>query len=209
MHQNYIIGVTGGSGSGKTSFVRDLLIGFDESEVCILTMDNYYFPRDQQSTDPSGVRNFDLPESIDIQAFKSDLELLKLGTPVKRIEYTFNNEKKVAEEIIINPAPVIIVEGLFVLFDQELYKQIDLKLIVHVPDSIKCIRRIKRDKIERNYPVEDVLYRYEHHVLPTYRRFIEPFLDVVDFVINNNSNFDKALEVIKDHIKIKLQAISS
>ena len=99
---------------------------------------------------------------------------------------------------------MIIVEGLFVFYDAELFDQIDLKLIVHAPDSIKCIRRIKRDKVERNYPVEDVLYRYEHHVLPTYRRYIEPFLDDVDFVVNNHSNFNVALEVIRNHIGNKL-----
>jgi len=167
-------------------------------------MDNYYFPREQQYTDSQGVTNFDLPESIDIKGFLTDLKTLQSGNEVVRTEYTFNNEKKEAGVITVSPSKVIIVEGLFVFYDQELFDQIDLKIIVHAPDSIKCIRRIKRDRVERNYPVEDVLYRYEHHVLPTYRRFIEPYLDDVDFVVNNNSNFNVALDVIENHIRTKL-----
>lgn len=167
-------------------------------------MDNYYFPREQQEIDSKGIKNFDLPQSIDIESFKADLLKLQRGERIVRTEYTFNNEKKQASQIEILPAKVIVVEGLFVFHDPELFDLIDLKLIVHAPDSIKCIRRIKRDKVERNYPVEDVLYRYEHHVLPTYRRYIEPFLDDVDFIVNNHSNFHTALEVIKGHLKTKI-----
>jgi uridine kinase len=168
-------------------------------------MDNYYFPREQQKIDAKGVKNFDLPQSIDLESFKLDLLKLQGGEKIVRTEYTFNNEMKESSEIEILPAKVIVVEGLFVFHDPELFDLINLKLIVHAPDSIKCIRRIKRDKVERNYPVEDVLYRYEHHVLPTYRRYIEPFLDDVDFIVNNHSNFHKALEVIKGHIENKLR----
>ena len=166
-------------------------------------MDNYYHPREQQCTDENGYKNFDLMSSIDIDTFKKDLDLLSSGHSIKRIEYVYNNENAVPSELIINPAPIILVEGLFIFSESEIYDKINLKILINAKDVIKVIRRIHRDKVERNYPVEDVIYRYQHHVLPAYEIHIAPFLEKVDLIVNNNENFDESLEMLSFFIHQK------
>lgn len=197
----FIIGISGGSGSGKTSFIRDLKKEFTSTEVCFLSQDDYYRPRELQSIDENGVQNFDLPESIELQAFQDDLVKLMNGNIVERQEYTFNNSEKTAALITLAPAPIIIVEGLFVFYDPKIYALLDMTILIHATDTHKIIRRIKRDRVERNYPLEDVLYRYEHHVLPSFESYIFPFFNKVDIVINNNKNYDAGKDMLVAYIK--------
>lgn len=200
----FLIGITGGSGSGKTTFIKELRQAFTEQQVCILSQDDYYFPREQQLTDDAGVKNFDLPRSIDKKSFKKDLEQLLSGKVVERMEYTFNNEKANPKMLRFESAPVIIVEGIFVFHFKKIRRLLDLKIFLHAKENLKVIRRIKRDQVERNYPIEDVLYRYEKHVLPTFERYIEPYMEDADIVVNNNEHFSVGLEVVKGFIKGKL-----
>jgi uridine kinase len=200
----FIIGISGGSGSGKTSFIKDLKVSFDSSEVCFLCQDDYYRPRDMQKEDENGIKNFDLPESMDLDEFYFDLVKLSNGLPVERDEYTFNNENKNPGKILINPAPIIVVEGLFVFHEPKIFSSMDLKILIHATDIQKIIRRIKRDRVERNYPLEDVLYRYEHHVLPSFETFIFPFFNKVDIVINNNRTYELGRDMLISFLKTKL-----
>ena len=200
----FLIGITGGSGSGKTSFIGELRKAFSEEEVCILSQDDYYFPREQQQTDEAGVKNFDLPRSIDKKSFRTDVERLLAGEVVERLEYTFNNEKANPKMLRFQSAPVIIVEGIFVFHFKKIRRLLDLKIFLHAKENLKVIRRIKRDQVERNYPIEDVLYRYEKHVMPTFERYIEPYMEEADIVVNNNSHFSVGLEMVKGFIQNKL-----
>ena len=198
----FLIGITGGSGSGKTSFINKLKEGFNDNELCIISQDDYYRPREMQMVDDNGVRNFDLPESIEFEQLAIDIKQLLNHQVIQREEYTFNNKLKEAKIKTFKPAPIILIEGLFVFyFEKLLDKQFDLRIFINAMDNLRVIRRIKRDKIERNYPLEDVLYRYEHHVMPSYEKFIEPFIRRADIVINNNHDFDAPLEVFKGYIK--------
>ncbi|MCF8244552.1 MAG: uridine kinase [Saprospiraceae bacterium] len=209
MVKPYLIGITGGSGSGKTSFIKALRKSFTNQEVCILSQDDYYFPREQQLTDEAGVKNFDLPTSIDKKSFREDLKQLLAGEVVQRLEYTFNNEKANPKMLRFEPAPVIIVEGIFVFHFKKIRRLLDLKVFLHAKENLKVIRRIKRDQIERNYPIDDVLYRYEKHVLPTFEQYIEPYMQDADIVVNNNSHFSTGLEVLQGFIQKKLADSSS
>ena len=202
--KHYIIGISGGSGSGKTSFLKELKKRLEGKDVCFISLDNYYLPRDEQYTDGEGIKNFDLPESINARNLKRDIDQLLEGKSVIKDEYVFNNERANASTIELKPAKIYIVEGLFIYHYEELKSIFDIKLFVHAKDNIKLIRRIKRDQIERNYPVEDVIYRYEHHVLPSFEKYINNYKEDVDIIINNNKSFKPGLEMLHSLIEKKL-----
>lgn len=205
-HRPYMVGITGGSGSGKTYFLHKLIEQFSKDEVCLISQDNYYKPRQEQHLDDNGIHNFDLPEAIDYLQFIKDIEALHNGETIYREEYTFNNPNKVPKMLEFRPLPIIVVEGLFVLYFPDIVSHLDLKIFIEAKPHIKIKRRILRDNVERGYDLDDVLYRYEHHVMPTYSQFIEPNKDDADFVIpNNQGNMDTALHVLQSFLKEKVK----
>jgi uridine kinase len=203
MNKPFIVGITGGSASGKTLFLDKLIQTFEPGQVCLISQDNYYKARHLQPIDDKGVHNFDTPGSIDFDQYTKDIEQLRDGQTVYRQEYTFNNPNKKPKILAFEPAPVVVVEGIFVLYYPELSDLLDLKIFIDAKEYIKLKRRIVRDKVERGYDLDDVLYRYEKHVMPTYEKYIEPFKEDADLIIPNNKNFDKALDVIKTYLKAK------
>lgn len=200
----YIIGITGGSGSGKTTFLKEITEGFTSEQICIISQDDYYRPREEQKEDNLGIKNFDLPDSIDSDALVSDLKKLIKGETIERLEYTFNNNEKTPSKLTFKPAPILIIEGLFIFHYPKVSALLQLKLYVEAKETLKVIRRIKRDRVERNYPLEDVLYRYEKHVSPAYEKFILPYKNDAHVIINNNSNFNSGVDVVKGFIQAKL-----
>lgn len=200
----FIIGIAGGSASGKTMFLNSLLRQFDQKDICFISQDNYYLPREQQPLDENGVRNFDTPQSIDALAFAADIRKIKAGEGFSRLEYTFNNPKIAAQMLRFEAAPVVIIEGLFVMYFKEIMDLLDLKLFISAKAHVKLKRRISRDKIERGYDLDDVLYRFEKHVMPTYEQYLEPLKDEADLIIPNNRNFDHALDVVTGFLHFKL-----
>ncbi len=200
----FVVGITGGSASGKTLFLKKLLGAFNPDDICLISQDNYYLPRDMQPKDENGVSNFDTLQSIDFDAYVNDITMLLDGRKVIRKEYTFNNPDAVPALLEFNPAPVIIVEGIFVLYYSRLSDMLDLKIFIDAKDHIKLARRIIRDKEERGYDLDDVLYRYEKHVIPTYEKYIEPFRHESDLIIPNNSDFGKAVEVLIAFLKTRV-----
>ena len=203
MKKPFIVGITGGSASGKTLFLERLLSSFDPGEVCLISQDNYYKPRHQQPIDEQGVYNFDTPHSIDFEQYAADIRKIQDGETVLREEYTFNNAAKTSKMLTFSAAPVVVVEGIFVLYYPELTDLLDLKIFIDAKDHIKLKRRIIRDKIERGYDLDDVLYRYEMHVMPTYEKYIAPFKNEADLIVPNNSSFDMALDVIRTYLRAK------
>ncbi|WP_235298943.1 uridine kinase family protein [Portibacter marinus] len=203
MEQPIVIGISGGSGSGKTSFIRKLRSVFTTEEICIVSQDDYYKPRSEQIEDAKGVKNFDLPVSINDQELIYDIHALKEGKTVTRPEYTFNNDQRKPSVITLKSAPVIVVEGLFVLHFEKIRAILDYSIFIEARENLKVIRRIKRDQLERNYPLEDVLYRYENHVMIAFDKYIKPYKELTDIVINNNVSFDKGFEILAGFIKTK------
>lgn len=205
MKKPFIVGITGGSASGKTLFLDKLLHSFEPGEVCLISQDNYYKPRHLQPIDDKGVHNFDTPQSIDFEQYAIDIRKLGNGETVFRQEYTFNNPNKQPKMLEFAPAPVVVVEGIFVLYYPELAKLLDLKIFIDAKEYIKLKRRIVRDKVERGYDLDDVLYRYENHVMPTYEKFIEPFKSDADLIVPNNKNFERALDLIRAYMRSKVK----
>ena len=207
MTNPYTIGISGGSGSGKTFFLKNLASQFTDREICMISQDNYYLPRGKQKEDSKGFKNFDLPEAIDNKQFHKDILQLKRGVVLEKEEYTFNNPNVTPKILVFKPAPVLIIEGLFVQYFPEIEKELDLKIFIEAKDYVKLSRRIRRDSEERGYDLDDVLYRYQHHVMPVYESLIQPLKHNADIVVPNNNNFQRALDVLVLAIRAKLSVL--
>lgn len=200
----YIIGMAGGSGSGKTTFLNQLRSHFGESELVLVSQDNYYRPREEQAMDNQGVINFDVPEALDLDKFHQDLLKLQKGEAIEQLEYTFNNNEAEATIIKLESAPVILAEGLFVFHKEEIRNLLDFSIYFFADPDIRLQRRIHRDAEERGYPESDVRYRWENHVRPADIQFLEPFEKDSDMIINNNRSFDVGLKHVVNLIKNQL-----
>ncbi|HNP17984.1 MAG TPA: uridine kinase [Fulvivirga sp.] len=200
----YLIGITGGSASGKTLFLNSLIGKFDKKDICLISQDNYYIDRDKQPVDDNGVQNFDLPNSIDSEGLAEDVRKIKSGQGFTRKEYTFNNPAVTPRLLKFDAAPIVIIEGLFVMHFKEVNESLNLRVFIEAKEHIRLKRRIIRDNNERGYDLEDVLYRFERHVMPTYDRYLAPLKNEADLIIPNNTHFQNALEVLTGFIQCRL-----
>lgn len=197
----HIIGICGGSGSGKSSVLKEIRSIFSTNEVCLLSHDNYYKPIEEQELDRNGEVNFDLPSSYDNLRFISDLNSIAKGQDVIIEEYTFNNPNIVPKKLRFDPAPVIIVEGLFIFHEIDIRSRLDLKVFVQTDIHLMLSRRIIRDQKCRNYPLDDVLYRYENHAMPAFEQFIAPHIRTADIIIQNNFSYKPGATVLSSYIR--------
>jgi uridine kinase len=197
----YIVGVTGGSASGKTSFLREISHLFDPSQVCILSQDLYYKPAGEQKTDENGHINFDLPECIDLDAFHDDMVRLKNGETIRRREYRFQHEEQLGDWLYFASAPIIIIEGLFIFYREDISEHFNLRIFVDAQEDLQLERRLKRDTEERNIPADFVYYQWENHVMPAFVKYLLPYKNTADIIINNNSHFNNSLKVVEDHFR--------
>lgn len=157
MNKPYIIGIAGGSGAGKTFFLNCFLKQFSETEICLISQDDYYLPLSHKLTaEENKLYNFDLPSTIDEQQFLQDLELLTQHQTVYKKEYTFNNPVLIPRILEIKPAPIIIVEGLFILHFKAISDLFNFKIFIEADEEIALQRRLTRDLIERGYGHEEV-----------------------------------------------------
>lgn len=197
----YVVGVAGGSASGKTSILNDLMGRFEPNQVALISQDNYYYDRERQFKDENGEINFDLPTAIDRESLNKDVTDLMAGKVVVKKEYTFNNPMAEPKMVAIQPAPILIIEGLFVFYYSELADKMNLKVYVDALETVKLKRRILRDLTERGYPESDVRYRWKHHVMPSYYNYLKPHKKNCDIIINNNSTYQNGLTVLVNHLK--------
>jgi uridine kinase len=200
----YIVGISGGSASGKTSFLKHLRQSLPERSICIVSQDNYYLPQESQLKDENNQVNYDLPTSINRVAFYEDMKQLAEGKSLVIKEYTFNNKSREAQLIELNPAPIIVMEGLFIFHYKEIREALNLKVYIDAKDEIKLQRRLKRDKDERGYAEDTVLYQWHNHVMPSYHQFLRPYRDDADIIITNNKSYDKGLSVLVNHLQSKI-----
>lgn len=205
MNKSYVAGICGGSATGKSSFMRDLYLKMPRNSVCIISQDNYYLPVEEQQLDENKKINFDLPTSINREAFHHDLHRLLSGETVQISEYTFNNPNRQPALISLEPAPIIVIEGLYIFYFEEIRKMLDLKIYLDARDEVKLQRRLKRDMEERGYMEESVLYQWHHHVMPSYLRYLKPHRDNSDLIIPTNVSYEKGLDVLVNHFKFLLK----
>jgi len=203
MNKPFIVGIAGGSGSGKTRFANQLKDKFDSKNVEVFSLDNYYRPLAEQPVDEFGDANFDRPESFFRDKLKEDLQSLRSGQDLTIPKYEFNiNRDGEPKFITVKANAIIIVEGLFTLYFEEIAPLIDLKLFVDAPIWLMMKRRIERDEVERGYgDLQATMNRYERHVIPAFKEFVQPCKDDSDLIIPNHNDFSNGLSVITSHLK--------
>ena len=195
----YVIGITGRSGSGKTTIVRRIKEHYGPSVIAVHTMDNYYKDRPEQYMDDKGYYNFDLPKSFKRSLFHMHLVDLINGKDLQLSQYVFNNEGKTSI-LNIPSAPVIIVEGLFIYHYTEIRNLLSFSVLVDLSFEEAFKRRMNRDLMERNYDETEIRHRYMNHVEPAYQDFISPYKSEVDCIISNSDVFKQGENLLFEQI---------
>lgn len=206
MNKPYIIGIAGGSGSGKTFFLKCFLEHFKPEEVCLVSQDDYYIPVAHNMTpEENKLYNFDLPSTIDNRHFLDDIQKLIRYETVHKLEYTFNNPNAVPKTLEVTPAPIIIVEGLFILHFKAIADLLDMRIFIEADGEVALQRRLKRDLLERGYTHDDVLYKWHNHVQPAYEEYLLPYKSECDKLIINNTQVADDIIKITDEISQELR----
>ncbi len=202
----YLIGIAGGSASGKTFLLNSLLNHFTDSEICLISQDHYYKPIEHQLIDENGEVNFDLPEGIDKEHLLKDVNQLLQGKSFQKMEYTFNNPLAKPKELTICPAPLIVIEGLFIFHFKELFDAFDLKVFIDADHDIKLNRRLTRDQEERGYSKESILYQWHNHVMPAFDKYLLPYKEFSDVIIHNNDHIHREIEDLAYKLRMCLSS---
>lgn len=189
-----IIGICGGSGTGKTTLLNRLSTELKHLHPSIFSMDNYYLPIEKQQKDENGQYNFDLPTALDREKLYNDLLQLANGHAIEVKEYHFNAPPDKTSLITINPSSLIIVEGLFLFHYEEIHKMVDFTVFMQVDPEIQLDRRLYRDQETRGYSREAIIYQWENHVIPCYRKYLLPYEHEADFRFHNDSRADEEFE---------------
>ena len=203
-NSSILIGIAGGTGSGKTSIANYLLKQFGNDELIVIEQDSYYKDNSNLSMDERNQQNFDHPEAIDIQLFNKQLESLLDGKPVKIPIYDFSNHNRIEQLQLVKPTKIIIVEGILTLYFESLRKLMDIKVFVDVPDKIRFKRRLSRDIKKRGRTLMSVTNQYENTVYPMYRQFVEPSKDFADIIITGGAKNKEAIDTLINNINVLL-----
>lgn len=192
-----IIGIAGGTGSGKTTVVQQIIEQLPEGEVCVISQDSYYNDTRNLSFEERTKINFDHPQAIDFKLLVGHLQALKKGNSIEQPIYSFVEHNRTSKTITTLPKKVVIVEGILILTHPELRDMLDIKLFVHADSDERLIRRLKRDIVERGRDINEVLLRYQTTLKPMHQQFIEPTKEFADIIIPTNKYNDVAVSVLR------------
>jgi uridine kinase len=199
-----VIGIAGGSGSGKTTVVNKIIQGLPSSSVSIISQDAYYWDNGHLSPQEKKMINFDHPDSIEWELLNHDLDRLIAGHPIEMPVYSYVSCGRSKETITIMPKRVIIVEGILILTNEPLRNRFNVKVFVDADADDRLIRIIQRDILERGRSVETVLTHYENFVKPMHLQFIEPSKRYADLIIPQGGENEVAIELLASRINWKL-----
>ena len=192
-----IIGIAGGTGSGKTTVVHQIMNELPHDEVGIIAQDSYYKASANLSYEERCKINFDHPNSIDFDLLVAHLKELKAGNPIHQPVYSFASHNRTNETILTHPRKVMLVEGILILSNPELRDLFDIKIFVHADSDERLIRRLKRDIAERGRDMEEVLNRYQTTLKPMHEQFIESTKSFADIIIPNDKHNTVAIDVVR------------
>ena len=198
-----IVGVVGGSGSGKTT-VAHAIAESVEGGAMVLDQDAYYRDLAHLTLEERRRINFDHPDSIDTELFVAHLEALAAGEPVDKPTYDFAAHTRAAETVRIEPGPVVVVDGILLFVDPRLRRMFDLRIYVDVADDVRFIRRLLRDLTERGRSLESVIEQYLDTVRPMHLEFVEPSRRHADVIIPEGGENRVGIEMILAHVQREL-----
>ncbi|HHX12810.1 MAG TPA: uridine kinase [Clostridiales bacterium] len=200
MNNSVVIGVSGGSASGKTTVANRL------KEVChdsveLISHDFYYIPHDDLTMEERAKVNYDHPNAFDTERLVEDIKSLKQGKAIERPVYSYTKHTRLDETVTVNPAKVIIVEGFLIFENSDLRDLLDIKVFVDADADERLIRRIIRDVNERGRSLESVIMQYTNTVKPMHEQFVEPYKKYADLIIPRGGLNDVAIEMLVHRIK--------
>lgn len=193
MKKAILIGIGGGTGAGKTTLLRALANQF--GNTCVVDMDSYYLDRGGIRHEERNALNYDEPAAVDVALLLNHLERLAAGEIVWKPIYSFESHVRTGEQRLL-PASLILVEGLFALWWEELRAHLNLKVFVDAPADLRLLRRIQRDVVERARSLESVLSQYVQAVRPMHERYVEPTRKHADLVVRNGGSIEECVELI-------------
>jgi len=205
-----IIGICGGTGSGKTSVANRILESVSARDVAFIQQDSYYRNLKDMPLDYRHQVNFDHPDALDNDLLVNHIRRLKAGEPVELPVYDFRTHARQNETRPLEPKPIVIIEGILIFADPRIMEQIDIKIFVDTPDDIRFIRRLRRDIDERGRTLESVIEQYLATVRPMHMQFVEPSKRYADVIIPEGGYNLVGIDLISGKVRERLaQALAS
>ena len=200
MSNPLLIGISGGTGSGKTRFTKELISRFNDTSLICISQDSYYKDLSEISYDERCDINFDSPDAIDFSSLLDDLKNLIGLSAVNIPIYNFKRHVRMKESNKIQPKPIIILEGIFSLYKPEIRALMDLKIFVDTPADIRILRRAKRDINKRERTIESIVQQYLKTVRPMHEKYVEPTKSYADIIVPNGGKNKVALDIINSQL---------
>ncbi len=195
-----IIGIAGGTGSGKTTVVRKILESLEESTVAVIPQDSYYNDQSHLPLDVRKKTNFDHPDAFDWTLLAKHIAELKAGRAIEQPTYSYLTCTRLNDTVHVEPKEVIIVEGIMALYDKSIREQMDLKIFVDAGSDERLLRVIVRDTAERGHPLEMLIDKYRNVLKPMHDEFIEPTKQYADIIIPNGGQNVQAIDMMRMYI---------
>src|ERR671915_1711984 len=199
-----IIGISGGTGSGKTTVANRILDSVSAREVVFIQQDSYYRNLTDLPLDYRGLANFDHPDALDNDLLVNHIRRLRSGEAIELPLYDFKTHMRLNETRTVQPKPIVIVEGILIYADPRLLEQMDIKVFVDTPDDIRFIRRLRRDIDERGRTLESVIEQYVGTVRPMHMQFVEPSKRYADVIIPEGGHNLVSVDLISGKIRERL-----
>ncbi|MBQ0020319.1 MAG: uridine kinase [Bacteroidales bacterium] len=196
----YIIGIAGGTGSGKTTVVKKIIESIPDGRVALIPQDSYYNDTTELSIEERRKINFDHPDAFDWKLLTKQIEDLRSGKAIEQPTYSYLISNRLEETVHVEPCEVIIIEGIMALWSKELRELMDLKIFVDADPDERLIRVIQRDTIERGRTPQMVIDRYLDVLKPMHEEFIEPTKRFADLIIPQGGNNRQAIDIMRTYI---------
>ena len=200
-----VIGISGGSGSGKSTVVNNILVAFPENTISVVAVDSYYRDNGHLSQEERKKINYDHPSAIEMSLLISHVKELINGKSVNMPVYSYINNTRSDKTVLIEPAEIIIVEGIFALYDNDLRELLNIKIFVDTENDERLMRIINRDTVERGRTLEDVLEHYNNTVKPMHQQFIGPTRYHADLIMPQGGNNKICIDIINSMLKYNLR----